>query len=124
MPPSSISPWDRLFEVDKGAAMAWQQKLRRIAIVLQASTLVLAVAGYLVFRSPRFQEYLLAQIEKKVSEATGAEVQVQNLVLHFSSLTADAYGITVRGKEPGSARPLVQADQLKIRLKIASLLRK
>src|SRR6266446_2571115 len=104
--------------------MAWQQKLRRIAIVLQASTLVLAVAGYLVFRSPRFQEYLLAQIEKKVSEATGAEVQVQNFVLHFSSLTADAYGITVRGKEPVSARPLVQADQLRIRLKIASLLRK
>jgi translocation and assembly module TamB len=104
--------------------MAWQQKLRRIAIVLQASTLVLTVAGYFVWRSPRFQKYLLAQIEKKVSEATGAEVQVQNFVLHFSGLTADAYGITVRGKEPVSARPLLQADQLKIRLKIASLLRK
>jgi translocation and assembly module TamB len=104
--------------------MAWQQKLRRIAIVLQVSTLVLTVAGYFVLRSPKFHEYLLAQIEKKVSEATGAEVQVQNFVLHFSRLTADAYGITVRGKGPVSARPLVQADQLRIRLKIASLLRK
>jgi translocation and assembly module TamB len=104
--------------------MAWQQKLRRIAIVIQASSVVLAVAGYLVLRSARFHEYLLAQIEKKVSEATGAEVQVQNFVLRFSRLTADAYGITVRGKEPESARPLVQADQLKIRLKIVSLLRK
>jgi translocation and assembly module TamB len=104
--------------------MAWQQKLRRIAIVLQVSTVVLTVAGYLVFRSPRFQEYLLSQIEKKVSEATGAEVQVQKFVLHFSRLTADAYGITVRGNQAASARPLVQADQLTIRLKIASLLRK
>jgi translocation and assembly module TamB len=104
--------------------MTWQQKLRRIAIVLPASTLVLTVAGYLVLRSPRFHDYLLAQIEKEVSAATGAEVQVQNFVLHFSRLTADAYGITVRGKEPVSARPLVQADQLRIRLKIVSLLRK
>src|SRR6266404_4628165 len=104
--------------------MAWQQKLRRIAIVLQASTVVLTVAGYLVLRSPRFHGYLLAQIEKQASEATGAEVQVQNFVLHFSGLTADAYGITVRGKESVSARPLVQADHLRIRLKIASLLRK
>jgi translocation and assembly module TamB len=104
--------------------MAWQQKLRRIAIVIQASTILLAVAGYLVWRSPRFHEYLRAQIVKKVSEATGAEVQVQNFVFHLSRFTADAYGITVRGKEPVSARPLVQADQLRVRLKIVSLLRK
>src|SRR2546430_4960976 len=104
--------------------MAWQQKLRRIAIVLQASTVALTVAGYFVLRSPRFHEYLLAQIEKKVSEATGTDVQIQNFVLHFSGLTADAYGITVRGNQPVSARPLVQADQLRIRLRIISLLRK
>ena len=76
------------------------------------------------FDSPRFHGYLLAQIEKQASEATGAEVRVQNFALHLSQLAADAYGITVRGNEPTSARPLVQADQLRIRLKIVSLLRK
>src|SRR6266404_1718991 len=104
--------------------MAWQQKLRRLAVVLVTSIAVIGVAGYLIVNSPRFHGYLLAQIEKQASEATGAEVQVQNFVLHFSGLTADAYGITVRGKESVSARPLVQADHLRIRLKIASLLRK
>jgi translocation and assembly module TamB len=104
--------------------MAWKRKLGWIAAVLVTSIAVLGMAGYLLLRSPRFHGYLLAQIEKQASEATGAEVQVQNFVLHFSRLTADAYGITVRGRDPLSARPLVQADQLTIRLKIASLLRK
>jgi translocation and assembly module TamB len=104
--------------------MAWQRKLGWIAVVLVASIAVLGVTGYLVLRSARFHEYLLAQIEKQASEATGAEVRVQNFVLHFSRLGADAYGITIRGNQPASARPLVQADQLRIGLKIVSLLRK
>ncbi len=104
--------------------MAWKRKLGWLAMVLVASTAVIGVAGYLVLRSPRFHEYLLAQIEKQASEATGAEVRVQDFALHFSQLTADGYGITVRGNQPASARPLVQADQLRIRLKIVSLLRK
>jgi len=104
--------------------MAWKRKLGLTAVVLVASFAVLSVAGYLVLRSARFHEYLLAQIEKQASEATGAEVRVQNFALHFSRLGADAYGITVRGNQPSSARPLVQADQLRIRLKIVSLLRK
>ncbi len=104
--------------------MAWKRKLGWIAVVLVTSIAVIGVAGYLVLRSPRFHEYLLAQIEQQASEATGAEVRVQNFVPHFSRLAADAYGITVRGNQPPSARPLVQADQLRIRLKIVSLLRK
>jgi len=104
--------------------MAWKRKLGWIAVVLVTSIAVIGVAGYLVIRNPRFHEYLLAQIEKQASEATGAEVHVQNFVLHFSQLAADAYGITVRGNQPASARPLVQADQLRIRLRIVSLLRK
>ena len=104
--------------------MAWKRKLGWIAVVLVASMAVLGVAGYLLLRSPRFNGYVLAQIEKQASEATGAEVRVQNFVLHLSKLTADAYGITVRGNQPASARPLVQADQLRVRLRIVSLLRK
>jgi translocation and assembly module TamB len=104
--------------------MAWKRKLGWIAVVLVTSITVLGVVGYLIIKSPRFHEYLLAQIEKQASEATGAEVRVQNFALHFSRLAADAYGITVRGNQPVSAGPLVQADQLRIRLRIVSLLRK
>ncbi len=108
--------------------MTWQRKLKIrlgwIAVVLVTVIAVLGVAGYLVLSSPRFQQYLLAQIEKRASEATGAEVRVRNFVFHLSRLSADAYGITVRGTEQPSAHPLVEADQLTIRLKIISLLRK
>jgi translocation and assembly module TamB len=104
--------------------MAWKRKLGWIAVVLVTSIAVLGVAGYLIVNTSRFHGYLLAQIEKQASEATGAEVRVQNLALHLSQLTADAYGITVRGNQPTSTLPLVQADQLRIRLKIVSLLRK
>ena len=104
--------------------MAWKGKLGWIAVALVTSMAVLGVTGYLVLRSPRFHGYLLAQIEKQASEAAGTEVRVQNFTLHLSRLAADAYGITVRGNQPASARPLVQADQLRIRLRIDSLLRK
>src|SRR5712672_4531356 len=104
--------------------MTWQRRSGLLAVVLVTSIRVIGVAGYLIVNSPRFHRYLLAQIEKQASEATGAEVRVQNFALHLSQLAADAYGITVRGNQPASARPLVQADQLRIRLKIVSLLRK
>src|SRR6267154_2654445 len=104
--------------------MTWQRRLGWLAVVIVTSIAVIGVAGYLIVNSPRFHRYLLAQIEKQASEATGAEVRVQNFALHLSQLAADAYGITVRGNQPSSARPLVQAYQLRIRLKIVSLLRK
>jgi uncharacterized protein involved in outer membrane biogenesis len=104
--------------------MVWKRKLGWTGMVLVASIAVLGVAGYLVLNSARFHEYLLVQIEKQASEATGAQVRIQNFALHPSRLAADAYGITVRGNELESAHPLVQAEQLRIQLKIVSLLRK
>jgi translocation and assembly module TamB len=103
--------------------MTWKNKLGWVGVVLVATIAVLGAAGYVTVRSPRFHGYLLAQIEKQASEATGAQVRIQNFALHLSRLTADAYGITVGGNQP-AARPLVQTDQLRIRLKIVSLLRK
>ena len=89
-----------------------------------AIILVLGIAGYVVLRSPRFHGYALAKIQQQASEATGAQVRIQDFALHLSTLGADAYGISIRGSEPKSAMPLVQADQLMIRLKIVSLLHK
>ena len=51
-------------------------------------------------------------------------MQIQNFALRLPSLTGDVYGITIRGSEPKSRSPLIQADQLRVRLKIVSLLRK
>ncbi len=104
--------------------MAWKTKLGWIAISFLAFVVVLMIAGYVVFRTQRFHDYVLATLQQQATEATGGQVRIQNFALRLSSLTADAYGITIRGSEPKSRPPLIQADQLMVRLKIVSLLRK
>src|SRR5713101_6816623 len=104
--------------------MAWKRKLGWIAISFVALVVVLVIAGYVALRTQRFHDYVLAKLQQQASEATGGQVRIQNFALHLSSLTADAYGITIRGSEPRSRPPLVQADRLTVRLKIVSLLRK
>jgi translocation and assembly module TamB len=104
--------------------MTWKRKLGWTVIGFAATIIVLGIAGYAILRSQRFHSYVLAKIQQQASEATGARVQIQDFALHLSTLGAEAYGITIRGSEPTSALPLVHADQLMIRLKIVSLLRK
>src|SRR5215469_8698619 len=104
--------------------MTWKRKLGWAGISLVAIVLVLGIAGYVVLRSQRFHSYVLAKIQQQASEATGAQVRIGDFALHLSSLSAEVYGITIRGTQPKSALPLFQADQLMIRLKIVSLLHK
>ena len=104
--------------------MAWKRKLGWIGIGLVTIVFVLAIAGGVVLRSQKFHSYVLAKIQQQASEATGAQVRIQDFALCLSTLRADAYGITIRGSEPAPASPLVQADELMIRLKIGSLLHK
>jgi translocation and assembly module TamB len=104
--------------------MAWERKLGWAGIGLVTFIFVLAIAGAVVLRSRKFHSYVLAKVQQQASEATGAQVRIQDFALCLSTLGADAYGITIRGSEPASAPPLVQADQLMIRLKIVSLLHK
>jgi translocation and assembly module TamB len=102
--------------------MVWKRKLSWITLAGVATATLLLVTGYMALRSRPLHRYFLAQIQKQASEATGAQVKIQDFALHLSDLAVDAYGITVHGGEPVAGRPLVQADQLSIRLKIVSLL--
>jgi len=102
--PFHITPGDEPFAESgalSGAVMSWKRKL---AIALH--------------------DYVVAKIEQRARAATGGCVQIENFVLHLSTLTADACGITLRGTEPTSSPPLVRADQLTVRLKILSLWRR
>jgi translocation and assembly module TamB len=104
--------------------MTRKRKLGWVGLSLVAIVLALGISGCVVLRSQRFHSYVLAKIQQEASEATGAQVRIQDFALHLSSLGAEVYGITIRGGEPKSAMPLVKADQLMLRLKIVSLLRK
>jgi translocation and assembly module TamB len=98
-----------------------KRKIAWIGIAMVAS---LATLGYLTFRSPAFHRYVLTQIQRRASQATGAQVRIESIAFHLPTLAVDAYGITIRAGEPPDARPLLQAEQLKVRLTIVSLLRR
>src|ERR1051326_6208898 len=104
--------------------MTWKRKIGWLAIILVATIVTVGIAGHIVVRSQKYEDFLLTQIQQRASESTGAQVRIQNLALHLSTLAADAYGITIRGNETASAQPLAQADQLTVRVRIVSLLRK
>jgi translocation and assembly module TamB len=104
--------------------MNWKRKLGWIGIVLVIIVLALGIAGYGGLHSEAFHKYVLAKIQEQASQATGAQVRIQDFALQLSSLSADAYGITIHGTEGQARTPLAQADQLAIRLKIVSLLHK
>jgi translocation and assembly module TamB len=102
--------------------MNWERKLAWIGIYLVAAVIAIFSTGYLVFRSEAFHSYVIKEVQKQASQAIGARVEVKKFNLHPFALSADAYGITVHGGEEANARPLVRADRLLIRLKIATLL--
>lgn len=104
--------------------MMSKRKLGLIALVLAAFVVILVVASVFVLRSNGFHRYLLAKLQEKASTALGGPVQINNFVLHLHTLSAEAYGITIRGSEPKTSRPLAQVDQLSVQIKIVSLIHK
>jgi translocation and assembly module TamB len=104
--------------------MAWKRKLGWIGIGLVGTAFLVGITGSVILRNQRFHSYVLAKIQEQASEASGARVRIEDFALRLSTLTADAYGITIHGSEPTSAPPLARADQLTVRLKIVSLLQK
>jgi len=107
-----------------GVVMTWKRRLGWIGIFLAVLISFVGIVGYFALRSQAFHTYVHAKIQQQATEATGAQVRIQNFALHLSTLSADAYGITIHGSEPESRPPLLQADQLMVRLKIVSLLRR
>ena len=97
--------------------MAWTRKLGWIAISFVALVTVLVIAGYVVLRTQRFHDYVLVKLQQQASEAIDGQVRIQNFALRLSSLTADAYGVTIRGNEPNSRPPLMRAAGANIRHK-------
>ena len=77
-----------------------------------------------LFRSQTFKNYLLGKIQQSASASLDTPVRLQNFALHFSPLSADLYGVTVRGTEPETEPPLLTVDHIKVGITIVSLLRR
>jgi translocation and assembly module TamB len=101
----------------------WRKIVGWTAVVIGALVLLLVVAAVVILPNPAFQRYLVAKIERSAQESAGGRVEIQNLQLHVKTLSADIYGLTVHGTEPGGAKPLLEVPHARIGLKIISILR-
>ena len=89
--------------------------------------LLLLLAIFSVFflmRSQGFHNYVLAKIEQTASESTGGQVTVQNYDFHWSTLSADLYGLVIHGSEKPGTQPLLEVSRLFVNVRIISLLHK
>jgi len=104
--------------------VTWKRVLTWIAIALLALAMCLVATAVVLVRSQAFKNYLLEKIQRSASNSLGTPVRLQNLAFHFSSVSADLYGLTVRGKEPEPEPPLLTVDHIKLGVTIISLLRR
>ena len=102
--------------------MSWKRILGWIAGIIGALIIIIIVGGFFALRSTGVRQWILAKVDQKISTSIGSQVHIQNFALHLSPLRVDAYGITIHGTEPSTARPLLVADELDITLKIVSLI--
>ena len=100
----------------------WSKIVGWTAVSIGVLVLFVVVAAILLLRSSAFQHYVITKVEKTADQSTGARIQIQSFAFHPLSLTADIYGLTVHGREPADARPLLQLKQATIGIKIISIL--
>ncbi len=105
-----------------------QRNWKRIAAWTTAGFLV-AAAGLMVglfalLHSPRFHEYLLRTAQQKASDdALGVPVRIRDFAIHLSTVSpsVDIYDLVVDGASPYQNQPLLQADHLRLGIRITSL---
>src|SRR5713226_514501 len=89
-----------------------------------ALLVLVALAGFFILRSNAFHQYVLAKVVQKAEEATGGQVQIQSFDFRWRNLTADVYGLIIRGTEKDPNHPLLAVDKLLVNIKIVSALQR
>lgn len=85
--------------------------------------LIATTAVLLVQNSASFRHYLLAKTADSIYESFGARFHAGDFSLRISDLSMDLRSVVVRGTEPQDARPLFQAERLRVGITVDSVLR-
>ena len=93
-----------------------------IALSLMLLALVAVVASLSLVNTDGVHRYLLGLAQRKASEALGVRVQLENFTLHPGTLSLDLYGIRISGAPPYQHPPLLQADHLRVGVRVVSIL--
>jgi translocation and assembly module TamB len=85
--------------------------------------LVTITGGILFLRTPSFKRLAIRTIVSRANRATGGHAAIGRIDFTLSPLTVRLYNITLRGAEPATQPPLLQADRLTVGLEIQSLIK-
>src|SRR6478672_9879449 len=102
----------------------WQRVSMWISSGILATLALFACAAVLVLHTKAFHNYVLNKARTLASEQLGTRVDLQNFMLHFSTLSLDIYGLTVYGAAPYSEPPLLQIQHAEAGIRIVSFLRR
>lgn len=108
------------------AAPSRRKRLKTAAIWLASSFAgligIVAITVAVLLNNGTIHRYLLRALEDKASQRLGTRVQVQNLALHLSRLSADLYGVRIDGSAPHPSPPLLLVQQIEIGIRVVSLI--
>ena len=85
---------------------------------------LVSMAGYFYLKSSSFQTFALRKIVEQADLATGGRTEIGHLDFDLSTLAAHLYNITMHGTEGPNQPPLLHADELTVRIKVISALRR
>src|SRR5579871_5591713 len=104
------------------APRRWLHVAGWIGGAIVALLILIAITVTILFNSRHFHDYVLSKAQRVASDKLGARVQLQNYVLHLSTLSLDVYGVTVHGASPYPDPPLLQLQHAQVGVRIVSLL--
>src|SRR5882762_9177843 len=86
--------------------------LRNIGIGLAAIILIVVVAGLIVVRTQRFQEYVKQKIIAAITSGTGGKTEIGSFSFDPSHLSAHVENLVIHGTEPAGAAPFLRVAQV------------
>ena len=104
--------------------MRWKKIVGWTIATLALLILVGAVGGCLYLKSSAFEHLAISKIVAQANQSTGGQSSVGALQLSLSPLTAKLSDITLRGKEPDTAPPLLHIDELTVGITVQSILQR
>ncbi len=103
---------------------AYLRMFAYVATGLAVLAILCCCAVTAVLNSSGGHRYLLDLAQRRASAALGVPVRLQNFTFHLATLSVDLYGIRISGAAPHNDPPLLQADHLRVGVRIVSILSK
>jgi translocation and assembly module TamB len=94
--------------------------LARIGIGIAAVLVLLIVSAIVIVQTNWFKNFVREKIVSAIEDATGGKVNLKSFAFGWTNLQATITDLTIHGTEPPGNAPLVNVQQIVLRLKLFS----